>query len=125
MRQFLHYVVGGALVFSAYYLSLFIVHVTALPIPAPLLGLLLLLGVLFAAPSFERHVAKFALFPLKHMSLLFVPAVLGVSLYWADIVENALGLFIAIVLTTAVSLGTTAWFSQRLFIKKGDSSPYD
>jgi holin-like protein len=55
------------------------------------------------------------------MSLLFIPAVLGVSIYWADIQSNALAIAIAIIVTTSISLGITAWFSQQLFNSKSGS----
>jgi holin-like protein len=118
VRQVSNYTVGAGLVFGAYYLGVFVAHYTSVPIPGSLVGLLALLGVLFAFPLLERHVASFAMAPLKHMSLLFVPAVLGVTLYWNDIVNNALALFVAIVVTTALSLGVTAWSAQWLLSKK-------
>jgi len=117
-----NYVIGAALVFGAYYVGNLVTHTFALPIPGPLVGLLFLLSLLFIFPIFEHHVANFALTPLKHMSLLFVPAVLGVSLYWSEIQQNALAIVLAIVVTTSLCLGTTGWISQRLFSKKNSIS---
>lgn len=117
-----NYVIGAALVFSAYYVGNLVTYTFALPIPGPLIGLLFLLTLLFIFPIFEHHVANFALTPLKHMSLLFVPAVLGVSLYWGDIQQNALAIVLAIVVTTSLCLGVTGWVSQRLFSKKNSTS---
>lgn len=110
--------IGAASVFAAYYLGLLIVSATSLFIPGPLLGLFILLGALFCLPQLESCVARAVTVPLKHMSLLFVPAVLGVSAYWGDIKSNAWAILIAIVITTSFSLGITAWFSQRLFNSK-------
>ncbi len=110
--------VGAILVFTAYYLGTAIVSLSGAPIPGPLMGLLLLLGLLLAFPQLEVHTARFVTFPLKHMSLLFVPAVLGVSIYWPDIQANGLAIVIAIVVTTSLSLGMTAWITQRLLNKK-------
>ena len=123
MRDVRNTVVGAVLVFAAYYLGLVIVNVSDLPIPGPLMGLFLLLAMLFVFPQLEVHTARFVTFPLKHMPLLFIPAVLGVSIYWADIQANALAIAIAIILTTSISLGVTAWFAQNLFNSKsgGDS----
>lgn len=118
MRAGTNYIVGGILVFGAYYLGLVVTHLFALPLPGPLAGLLILLTFLFVFPLYERHVAAFATVPLKHMSLLFVPAVLSVTLFWSDIQQNSIALFIAIVLTTVLSLGITAWYSQKLFSSK-------
>ena len=117
-----HAAVGALLVFAAYYLGLFVVNALALPIPGPLMGLLLLLGGFFIFPKLEVHTARFVSLPLKHMSLFFVPAVLGVSIYWNDIQANALAIAIAIIATTSLSLGLTAWFSQKLFRSKKNKS---
>ena len=106
------------MVFAAYYAGLFAVTMLALPIPGPLVGLCLLLGMLFISPKLEMPTARFVTLPLKHMSLFFVPAVLGVSIYWDDIQANALSIAIAIILTTSLSLGVTAWFAQKLFCSK-------
>lgn len=110
--------VGAAAVFIAYYLGLLIVDAASLPIPGPLLGLFLLLMALFCFPTLEHHVAPAVTFPLKHMSLLFIPAVLGVTMYWGDIKTYALAIVIAIVVTTSFSLGFTAWLSQQLLNSK-------
>ena len=118
MRNVSNAVVGAILVFAAYYAGLFAVTMLALPIPGPLVGLCLLLGVLFTFPKLEVPTARFVTFPLKHMSLFFVPAVLGVSIYWDDIQANALAVAIAIIFTTSLSLGITAWFAQKLFCSK-------
>ena len=113
--------VGAAAVFIAYYLGLLIVDAASLPIPGPLLGLFLLLMALFCFPMLEYHVARAVTFPLKHMSLLFIPAVLGVTTYWGDIKTYALAIVIAIVVTTSFSLGFTAWLSQQLLNSKKNS----
>lgn len=109
--------------FAAYYAGLFTVRAMALPIPGTLVGLFILLGILFAYPKLETHTARFVTLPLKHMSLFFVPAVLGVSVYWADIQANALAITIAVIGATTLSLGITAWFAQNLFCSKLENSP--
>jgi len=51
---------------------------------------------------------------LKHMAMLFVPAVLGVGVYWQEISENITGIALAIIVSTAVSLGIAAWIAQKI-----------
>jgi len=77
VRDVRNTIVGAVLVFAAYYLGLVVVNVSGLPIPGPLMGLFLLLAMLFLFPQLEVHTARFVTFPLKHMSLLFIPAVLA------------------------------------------------
>ena len=58
MRDVRNTIVGAILVFAAYYLGLFIVNVSELPIPGPLMGLFLLLATLFLFPQLEVHTAS-------------------------------------------------------------------
>lgn len=88
------------------------------PLPAALTGLLLLLFFLILrgrpAPSIT-----FAASPLlKHMSLLFVPAVLGVGLYWDEIVQHGVALTGAIVFSTVVALGLSGIAADKILKKR-------
>ena len=78
------------------------------------MGLLLLLVLLFISPRIEHAVALSSAPLLKHMTLFFVPAVLGVSLYWSDIQEHLFSLTLAVVGTTALCLGVTAWAASKI-----------
>jgi holin-like protein len=118
MRAIKRYFVGASLVFLAYSAGVSITYYAALPIPSALVGLLLLLVILFKFPFLEASVSSFVTGPLKHMSLFFVPAVMGVSLFWEDISSNALAIGLAIIFTTAISLLLTAHVAQRLLVKK-------
>jgi|TARA_Y100000034_G_C6738329_1_gene327483 holin-like protein len=118
MRAIKRYFVGALLVFLAYSVGVSITYYAALPVPSALVGLLLLLFILFKFPSVEVSVSTFVTGPLKHMSLFFVPAVMGVSLFWDEISSNALAIGLAIILTTAISLLLTAQVAQRLLVKK-------
>jgi holin-like protein len=118
MLQLKNTFIGAFAILLAYYGGMFLSASLSLPIPGPLLGLVLLLSLLFVFPSIEKHTTLVAQPLLKHMSVLFVPAVLGVGIYWRDIEANALALFIAIGGTTALSLGLTAWVANKLMNKK-------
>lgn len=112
--QLKHRGIGGVIILLSYYCGMFLSHQLSLPIPGPLLGLIILLAVLFFIPNLEKSTTVVALPFLKHMSVLFVPAVLGVSLYWNDIALNSVALFVAIVGTTALCIGLTGWFAGKL-----------
>lgn len=118
MHQAISWAVGAVYVLACYSLGMMAVAISGVAFPGALIGLMLLLFLLFIIPSAERHIACFVTLPLRHMSLFFVPAVLGVSLYWGDIKSNAVSLVIAIVITTVVSFGFTAVFSQKLLHNK-------
>ena len=52
------------------------------------------------------------------MSVLFVPAVLGVSAYWKEIAQNGWAIGIAIVFTTCISLGISAKIAEKLLASR-------
>jgi holin-like protein len=51
---------------------------------------------------------------LSHLSLLFVPAGVGVMVHWGRIGHDWLPITVALVLSTLLSLGLTALFMQVL-----------
>jgi holin-like protein len=51
---------------------------------------------------------------LSHLSLLFVPAGVGVVMYGRELAADWVPIAIAIVLSTVVGLAVTAWVAQRL-----------
>jgi len=91
---------------------------SGLPIPGPVLGLVLLVALLAgigrAPGSLENTVAGL----LQHLSLLFVPAGVGVMLHTGRIAAEWPALLAALVLSTWLTLATTAatmaWCAQRL-----------
>ncbi|MDG6099983.1 CidA/LrgA family protein [Alteromonas sp. ZYF713] len=109
---------GWLIIVGCYLVGEFFVLVTDLPLPGALIGLLLLLGGLLLRQRPAVTVGRGAQPLLTHMSVLFVPAVIGVGLFWAEVSENALGIALALVATTIVALGFTAWFAQRLMKAK-------
>lgn len=118
MHQLKNMLIGTFAILLAYYAGVFLSASISLPIPGPLLGLVLLLVLLFAFPNIEAHTTLVAQPFLKHMSVLFVPAVLGVGIYWSDIEANAVALILAIVGATVLSLGLTAWIANKLMKQK-------
>lgn len=95
-----------------------VVNLTGVPLPGALLGMLLLLGILLLRQRSPGAVARVAQPLLGHMSLLFVPAVVGVMLFWPEVRQNLGGIVLALVVTTVISMGFTAWIAQRLMGNK-------
>ncbi len=85
-----------------------------LPLPGPVVGLVLLLGllVLRGGPDPELKATSYGL--LRHLSLLFVPAGVGVVTQLDVLGANWLPVTGAIVISTALGLGVTGWVMQRL-----------
>lgn len=114
MSQFLRFLAGFGLICLFYFAGEMLVRVASIPLPGTLMGLLMLLAWQF----FRRQTPMLLLAGgtpvLRHMAMLFVPAVLGVGVYWQDISENISGIALAIIVTTAVSLGLAAWIAQKI-----------
>ncbi|WP_431023304.1 CidA/LrgA family protein [Halomonas sp. H5] len=89
----------------------------ALPIPGPVIGMaLLLLGllVLGRVPEGLRRTGEGL---LRHLTLLFVPAGVGMMVHFELIRADLWPLLVTLVLSTAITLAVTArvmaWLSRR------------
>jgi putative effector of murein hydrolase LrgA (UPF0299 family) len=97
-----------------------------LPAPGPVIGMALMLGLLalrpWLAPALPREMTNGELEStsktiLAHLSLLFVPAGVGVVQNLDLIARHGLELAIALVVSTVLALATTAFvfsFTSRL-----------
>jgi len=85
-----------------------IVRGLRLPVPGPVVGMLLLLLLLIwrGGPSENLRSASQGL--LGNLSLLFVPAGVGIMVHGHRIADEWLALVVALVLSTALSLTITA-----------------
>ena len=93
------------------------VLVTSLPVPGPVLGMLLLLAWLFLRGGVADGVGQAADTLLGHLSLLFVPAGVGVLLHWERVRDQWLAIAAALFLGTLITLamtGLTMAAMQRL-----------
>lgn len=83
-----------------------------IPLPASLLGLLLLFGALVLLKDIPKALHSVSQFIVLHMLVLFVPATMGV-IYYADQLQTHLWLFVsAVVVSTLLSLIITAGIWQ-------------
>ncbi|NVK54797.1 MAG: CidA/LrgA family protein [Alteromonadaceae bacterium] len=119
MQQLTASILGWLAIVACYLLGEFLVLVADAPIPGALVGLLILLGGLLIHQRPVFAISRGAQPMLTHMSVLFVPAVIGVGLFWDTVSANALGIVLALVATTIISLGLTAWIAQQLLRGKG------
>jgi holin-like protein len=97
-----------------------LVRLTHLPVPGPVIGMGLLFAglVLRGGPSEKLEVTATGL--LSHLSLLFVPAGVGIMLHLDLIAAQWVPIATALVISTALTIGVTAWVMQRL-VKKDAS----
>ena len=79
-----------------------------LPIPGPVLGMALLVAfLLLNEPTVER-LRPTSLELLKHLSLLFVPAGVGVMLHAKRLASEWLPIVVALIVSTALAIVVTA-----------------
>jgi putative effector of murein hydrolase LrgA (UPF0299 family) len=99
-----------------------VVFVTGLPVPGPVAGMLLLLVSLLAWPRLARFVESAANELLRHLSLLFVPAGVGIVVAAANVSGHWLAIVVAVAASTLLTLAVTALLLQALLNRKdGDA----
>jgi putative effector of murein hydrolase LrgA (UPF0299 family) len=93
--------------------------VTGLPVPGPVIGMLLLFTALVAKPGLAAAVEGTANELLRHLSLLFVPAGVGIVAAAASVSGYWLAIVVAVVVSTLLTLGVTALVLQALTRRGG------
>lgn len=85
-----------------------LVQFFALPIPGPVIGLALLFAAMALWPKIADGLREPASALLQHLSLLFVPAGVGVMLHARRVADEWLAIVAALVLGTAITVAVTA-----------------
>jgi len=95
-----------------------LVRALKLPFPGPVLGMLLLLVALLVRGRTlppALHEAGHGI--LRHLSLLFLPAGVGVMLYYRSLTASPVPMLIVLVVSTMATIAVTAlviqWLSRR------------
>lgn len=84
------------------------VRATGLPLPGPVVGMALLFVLMIVRAPLPQELAPTADGILRHLSLLFVPAGVGVVQQLDRLGHDGLRLVLVIVVTTVISLAVTA-----------------
>jgi holin-like protein len=77
-------------------------------IPGPVIGLLLLLAFLGWRGQVPPKIAQVGETILQHLGLLFIPASVGVMMYWPLLKAHAGAVVLALVLSVVATLGVSA-----------------
>ena len=96
------------------------VRLLGLPVPEPVVGMLLLFVVLRARPAIPEVVDKAATGLLQHLSLLFVPAGVGVMLHFGRLADEWPAIVVALIVSTILAIGVTA-VTMRALIRRGEA----
>jgi holin-like protein len=91
-----------------------VAFVTGVPVPGPVIGMLLLFVTLLAWPRLLELLEATASELLRHLSLLFVPAGVGIVVAADSGRGQWLAIVAALIGSTLLTLGITAWVMQAL-----------
>ena len=83
-------------------------YALSLPVPGPVIGMVLLLAYLMLKDDAIGKLAPTSMVLLKHLSLLFVPAGVGIMVHAQRIASEWLPIMFALVVSTIVSIIVTA-----------------
>lgn len=97
-----------------------VVRALAVPIPGPVAGMALLFGVLVVHGKVPDALDRVGATLLGHLSLLFVPAGVGVITHLGRISGEPLALLLALGPATLIALVVTGWVMARLAPRDGD-----
>ncbi len=77
-------------------------------IPGPVVGLVLLVGFLALRKSVNASLDEVASTFSQHFGLLFVPAAVGVVMFWPHLKAHALAIAVALVVSVVFTIAVTA-----------------
>jgi holin-like protein len=80
-----------------------------LPVPGPVLGMALMLVLLGLRPTLLDLLKPTTTGLLQHLSLMFVPAGVGVMVHLQRLGDEALAIGVALVVSTLVGMASAAW----------------
>lgn len=85
-----------------------LVYFIGLPIPGPVAGMLLLFAALLVSPGLLTHIEATGSELLRHLSLLFVPAGVGIVAAASSISGHWLAIIVSVAGSTLLTLAITA-----------------
>jgi holin-like protein len=97
-----------------------IVRLLGIPIPGPVLGMVMLFVTMMVRGRAPESVEQASTALLSHLSLLFVPAGVGMMAHFGRIAEEWLPITLALLLSTVITMVATALIMQqtsRWFVK--------
>ncbi len=89
-------------------------RVLALPVPGPVIGMALLFGWLAIRRGPSEELRGTATQLLSHLSLLFIPAGVGVMLHFDRLRAEWLPISTALIVSTVATIAVSAWVLTKL-----------
>lgn len=102
------------LIFCCQLAGEFIIGATGLTIPGPVLGMVFLFCFLLIRGSIPNDLSTVADGLLNHLSLLFVPAGVGIMLHFQLLGDDFFAISVALIVSTVLTVIVTAVLMRRL-----------
>jgi len=102
------------LIFCCQLAGEFLISAIGLPVPGPVVGMVLLFCFLLFRGAIPDDLGNVADGLLNHLSLLFVPAGVGVMLHFKLLGDDMVAIGLALVVSTILTVVVTAFLMQRL-----------
>lgn len=90
------------------------VRLAGLPVPGPVIGMLILFGGLAVRGRTPADLSSVASGILRWLSLLFVPAGVGIIVHLRLLASQLLPIASSVLVGTLVTIGLTGWLMQTL-----------
>jgi holin-like protein len=91
-------------------------------VPGPVIGLVLLLAFLAWSGEVTENVELVSAAFMRYLGLLFVPAAVGVVLFWPHLQRQAVAIAVALFASVIATIGVAALIAKALTPKKPDAS---
>ena len=105
------------LIFTCHFIGEFIVVLTDIPVPGPVVGMVILFIGLLIHGKVPDALGQVADFLLKNLSLLFVPAGVGIMLHFNLVQAEFVPITAALIVSTVISIAVTGllmkWLSPK------------
>jgi len=90
------------------------VRALGLPVPGPVIGMLILFAGLVIRGNLPSGLESVANGFLSNLSLLFIPAGAGVTIYLGLLAQEWLPISASLIIGTALTIGISGWIMDRL-----------
>lgn len=111
-------VIGLGILFLLNFLSDFIVKMLNIHFPAPLIGMIILVLLIYFKIIPVHIVEDSSDLMLKNMSLFFVPLLVGIVVYLNVIAQNAVPILFTILITTVIIIVVTGITIEQIIKRR-------
>ncbi|MDR5902289.1 CidA/LrgA family protein [Halomonas icarae] len=115
-------IMGMSVLLACQFLGELVARGLTLPIPGPVIGMVILLIGLMVNGKVPRSLRMTGEGLLRYLTLLFVPAGVGLMVHFTLIGRDLWPILITLVVSTGLTLAATAWGLDRLNRRRGGES---